>query len=232
MVSNNYGIGMISIFKHTDFISPYSGTIVPTYFFVHNFLVNYGLGWFFIDVIIISLFVVLIKKRVFHKFLVFDLICLTTVVCVVSINTFLGAFLELKAPFLNAFKYDYQALPFFCLLAATMTSKSFILLKSAKTKLKKRKILYCSLAIAGLILVPASIFYNMHFANLFSNADYLIFRVQPGVNFGYSIFNSAPTCENSLQTSIQFAGFALASSGLFWISRHKLSAFRKLLHIK
>ena len=224
------GLGMISIFSHTDFITPFPGTIVPTYFFVYNFLVNYGLGWFFIDVVIISLFVVLVKRRLLHKFLVFDLICLAAVVCVVSINTFLGAVLNLKAPFLNAFKYDYQALPFFCLLAASMTSKSFILLNSAKIKLKKRKNFYYSIAIAGLILVPASIVYNMHFVNLFSNADYLIFRVQPGVNVGYSIFNSGPTCENIFQTSIQFAGFALASSGLFWISRHKLSVFLKLFH--
>jgi hypothetical protein len=72
----------------------------------------------------------------------------------------------------------------------------------------------------------------MHFVNLFSNADYLIFRVQPGVNVGYSIFNSAPTSGNILHTSIQFAGFALALSGLFWISRHKIGLFRKLFHSK
>jgi len=226
------GLGMLSIFFHTDFITPYPGTIVPTYFFVYNFLVNYGLGWFFVDSIIISLLVVLVQRRLFHKFLVFDLICFATVVCVVSVNTFLGAFLDLKAPFLNAFKYDYQALPFFCLLAASLTSKSIILFNSAKTKLKARKILYYSIALGGLILVPSSIFYNMHFVNLFSNADYLIFRVQPGVNVGYSIFNSAPTNGNILHTSIQFAGFALALSGLFWISRHKIGLFRKLFHGK
>ncbi|HEX7482866.1 MAG TPA: glycosyltransferase family 39 protein [Candidatus Bathyarchaeia archaeon] len=222
------GQGMISIFIHTDFITPYPGTIVPTYFFVYNFLVNYGLGWFFIDAIIVSLIVVLVQKSLFRKFFVFDLICLAAVICVVSVNTILGAVLDLKAPFLNAFKYDYQALPFFCLLGASLTSKSVILFHSAKTKLKVKKIFYYTIALAGLILVPASIFYNMHFVNLFSNVNYLIFRVQPGVNVGYSIFNSAPTNGNSLQTIIQFVGFALASSGLFWITRHKLGEFRKL----
>jgi 4-amino-4-deoxy-L-arabinose transferase-like glycosyltransferase len=226
------GLGMISIFSHTDFITPYPGTIVPTYFFVYNFLVNYGLGWFFIDTIIVSLLVVLVQRKLFRNFLVFDLICLAAVACVVSVNTFLGAVLDLKAPFLNAFKYDYQALPFFCLLAASMTSKSIILFNSAKIKLKLNKLLHYSFALTGLFLVPASIFYNMHFVNLFSNADYLIFRVQPGVNVGYSIFNSAPTSGNILHTSIQFAGFALALSGLFWISRHKIGLFRKLFHSK
>ena len=226
------GLGLISIFVHTDLITPYPGTIVPTYFFVYNFLVNYGLGWFFIDAIILSLLVVLFQRNVFRKFLVFDLICLAAVICVVSVNTILGAVLDLKAPFLNAFKYDYQALPFFCLLGASLTSKSIILFNSAKTKLKVRKIFYYTIALAGLILVPASIFYNMHFVNLFSNVNYLIFRVQPGVNVGYSIFNSAPTNGNNIQTILQFAGFALALSGLFWISRHKLGEFRKLFHRK
>ena len=223
---------MISIFIHTDFITPYPGTIVPTYFFVYNFLVNYGLGWLFIDTIILSLLVVLFQRNLFRKFLIFDLICLASVVCIASVNTFLGAVLDLKAPFLNAFKYDYQALPFFCLLAASMTSKSIILFHLAKTKLKVRKIFYYSIGLAGLILVPASIFYNMHFVNLFSNVNYLIFRVQPGVNVGYSIFNSAPTNGNNIQTILQFAGFALALSGLFWISRQKLTGFRRLFHRK
>ena len=209
------GLGMISIFSHTDFITPYPGTIVPTYFFVYNFLVNYGLGWFFIDTIIVSLLVVLVQRSLFHKFLVFDLICLAAVVCVVIVNTLLGAVLDLKAPFLNAFKYDYQALPFFCLLAASMTSKSIILFNSAKTKLKLNKLLHYSIALTGLILVSASLFYSMHFVNLFSNADYLIFRVQPGVNFGYSIFNSAPTIGNSIQTSIQFADSHSLCQGYF-----------------
>jgi len=226
------GRGMISIFIHTDFITPFPSTIVPTYFFVYNFLVNYGLGWFFIDSIIVSLLVVLVQRRLFRKFLVFDLICLAAVVCVASVNTFLGAVLDLKAPFLNAFKYDYQALPFFCLLAASMASKSILLFNSAKTKLKVNKILHYSFALAGLILVPASIVYNMHFINLFSNADYLIFRVQPGVNVGYSIFNSAPTSANIVHSSIQFAGFALALSGLIWLSRYKLGALEKLFYLK
>jgi hypothetical protein len=118
------------------------------------------------------------------------------------------------------------------LLAASVTSKSIILFNLAKTNLKLNKLLHSSLALAGLILVPASLIYNMHFVNLFSNADYLIFRVQAGVNVGYSVFNSAPTIDSSFQTGIQFLGFAFGLSGLFWISRHKIGTFRKLLQRK
>ena len=226
------GLGMTSIFGHTDFITQNPGTIVPTYFFVTNFLVSYGLGWFFIDAVIVSLLVGLVQRRLFRKFFVFDLICLAAITCVVSVNVFLGAALDLKAPFLNAIKYDYQALPFFCLLAASMISKSIILFNSAKTKLKLNKLVSYTIALAGLILVAASIFYNMRYVHLFSNADYLIFRVEPGVNVGYSVFNSAPIGGNSIQMSIQFVGFALALSGLFWMSRNKLRSFLKLFHGK
>jgi 4-amino-4-deoxy-L-arabinose transferase-like glycosyltransferase len=36
------GLGMISIFSHTDFITPYPGTVVPTYLFVYNYLTGAG----------------------------------------------------------------------------------------------------------------------------------------------------------------------------------------------
>ena len=220
------GLGMTSIFGHTDFTTQNPSVIAPTYFFVTNFLVNYGLGWFFIDAIIVSLLVGLVLRRLLRNFCVFDLICLAAITCVVSVNIYLGATLDLKAPFLNAFKYDYQALPFFCLLAASLMSKSAVLFDLAKTKLKLNKLIYYGVGLAGFILVLAALFYNMLFVNLFSRVDYLIFRVQPGVNVGYSVFNSASITGN-IQLGIQFVGFAFALSGLFWVSRHKLNSLVK-----
>ena len=98
--------------------------------------------------------------------------------------------------------------------------------------MKLRQNILLFYASSGFILVAASIFYNMRFVNLFSNGNYLIFRVEPGINVGYSLFNSAPTDGNSVLTSIQFAGFALALSGLFWISRHKIGAFQSFFRVK
>jgi 4-amino-4-deoxy-L-arabinose transferase-like glycosyltransferase len=221
------GLGVTSIFGHTDFTTQNPGVIAPTYFFVTNFLVNYGLGWFFIDAVIVSLLAGLVLRRLLRNFCVFDLICLAAVTCVVCVNVYLGAVLDLKAPFLNAFKYDYQALPFFCLLAASMMSKSTVLFELAKTKLQLNKLVYYVVALAGIILVLAALFYNMFFVNLFSRVDYLIFRVQPGVNVGYSVFNSAPITGDSIQLVSQFVGFAFALSGLFWVSRHKLKLLIK-----
>jgi 4-amino-4-deoxy-L-arabinose transferase-like glycosyltransferase len=218
------GLGLFSIFGHTDFNVDIPTGFVPTYFFAANFLISYGLGWFFIDAVILSLLFHLIQRHLSRNFLVFDIICIAAIMCAFSINTILGASLNLKAPYLNAFKYNFQTLPFFCLLAASLISKSLGLFNLAKTKLKIKKIVFYTVATAGVILVAASIFYNMRFVNLFSNANYLIFRVEPGVDMGYSLMNSAPTSGSLVQVGIQFIGFGIALSGLFWISRYKISS--------
>ncbi len=224
------GLGLLSIFGHTDFNVDNPGGFVPTYFFATNFLVSYGLGWFFMDAVVLSLLVYLVQRRLPRNFLVFDIICVAVIMCALSVNTFLGAALDLKAPFLDAFKYNFQTLPFFSLLAASLISKSLAMFNSAKTKLNISKIVLYALAVAGVFLVVASILYNMRFVNLFSSANYLIFRVEPTVNVGYSLFNSAPTSGNTLY--IQLFGFAVALSGLFWIGRHKITSPLKLIHKK
>lgn len=224
------GLGLLSIFGHTDFNVDNPSGFVPTYFFASNFLISYGLGWFFIDAVVLSLLVYLIQKGLPRNFLVFDAICLAVIICALSINTVLGAALDLKAPFLDAFKYNFQTLPFFSFLAASLISKNFVMFNSAKTKGKISKIVFYAVAVVGVVLVVASILYNMRFANLFSNADYLIFRVEPTVDVGYSLFNSAPTSGNIVRVGIQFLGFAFALSGLVWISRHKISSILRLFH--
>ncbi len=221
------GLGLFSIFGHTDFNIDNPGGFVPTYFFATNFLVSYGLGWFFVDAVVLSLMVHLVQRRLPRNFLVFDVICVAVIVCALSVNTVLGAALDLKAPFLDAFKYDFQTLPFFSLLAASLISKSLVMFNSAKTKLKISKIVLYVVAMAGVFLVVASFFYNMRFVNLFSDANYLLFRVEPGVDVGYSLFNSASSSGNFVQTSIQFVGFAIAFSGLLWVCRHRISSTLK-----
>ena len=173
-----------------------SSGVVPSFFFVENFLVNYGLGWFFIDAAILSLLVCLMYRK-FHKLLVFDLICLATILSVVSVNTFLGAVLNLNSPYLNTIKYDYQSLPFFSLLAASLVSKALSLFNSLKSRGKLSKLLFFFVALGGLGLVTAAIFYNMYYAHQFATWDFLLFRVEIGKNVGYSLFNPNPIGKNT-----------------------------------
>jgi len=218
------GIGLSSIFLHADLISQNPNIATPTPFFVTNFLVSYGIGWFFIDASTVSLLVCLWQRRIFREFLPLDATCIVTIICVVSVNVILGTILDLKAPFLNAIKYDYQSLPFFSLLAASLVSKSLTLVKLSKLKIKIKKMHLIAVALLGLVLVAAALFYNMWYTHLFSTWDYLIFRVDPNINEGYSLFNSDPIEANSILMFAQFLGFMFAISGILWVSIHKLSS--------
>ena len=81
-----------------------------------------------------------------------------------------------------------------------------------------------AIALLGFVLVAAALFYNMWFTHLFSTWDYLIFRVDPNINEGYSLFNSDPIGANSILMFAQFLGFMFAISGMLWVSRHKLNS--------
>jgi hypothetical protein len=137
------------------------------------------------------------------------------------VDLFLGAGLNLKAPYTDAFKYDYQSLPFFSLLAASLAGKSLSLFKSAKSRRKLNKLPFFLAALAGLVLLVA---------HAFSTWDYLLFRVERNVNLGYSLFNLSPIGTYSFLMGLQYLGFAFVLSGLVWASRHKLSFLLRLAH--
>jgi 4-amino-4-deoxy-L-arabinose transferase-like glycosyltransferase len=218
------GVGLNAILNHADFVIHEPTSIVPSYSFVSNFLVSYGLGWFFIDATILSLIVCLALRRTSPRLMVFDSICIATIAVVAGINIFLGTTLDLKAPYLNAVKYEYQALPFFCLLAASLITKSISMFNLSKAKPKKRKLVGYFVSAAGFALLAATIFYNMNYIHLISQWDYLLFRVEPNVNFGYSLFNSTPTPPSSILMQLQYFGFALAFSSLIWIGKPKIKS--------
>jgi 4-amino-4-deoxy-L-arabinose transferase-like glycosyltransferase len=219
------GLGMAAIFGHVDFAVHSVSTVVPSYFFVSNFLINYGLGWFFLDAAFLSLLFCLVQRRLFGKFLVLDLTCLAAILCAISVNLYLGVPLDLKSPYLNVVKYCYQALPFFSLLAGSLVTKSVSLFSTSKIKIFLRVA-----ALVGFALVTAALLYNMQYGHIFSTAEFIIFRVEPSVNVGYSLFNYAPVGANSLLMGVQYLGFAVALSGLIWISRFKLRALLQRFH--
>ena len=223
------GQGLLSVFSHSDFESYNPSDIVPSYFFVGYFLANYGLGWFFMSAAIFSLLVCCLHRKLFPKTIIFDLICLATIIPIVSTNTFLGASLNLKAPYIIAIKYNFQSLPFFSLIAASLVGKCLSLFHLAKSRTKLKKILFFSVVFVGLFLLVETIAVDMHYAHLLSTADYLLFRVEPNIDLGYSLFNPTPTGEQSLLMIVQYLGFAVVLSGLVWASRHTLAGLSKRL---
>jgi 4-amino-4-deoxy-L-arabinose transferase-like glycosyltransferase len=226
------GVGLSSIFFHPDFMVHEASSVVPSYFFAGNFIVNYGLGWFFIDAAILSLIICFAQRPLFQKFITFDSLCLAVIVCVVSVNTFLGASLDLKSPYLNSIKYDYQSLPFLSFLSGSLITKSISLFNIDKAKKKLNNIAHFFVASAGLILVAATISYSMSYVHLFTTWNYFLFRVEPNLNLGYSLFNDAPIGVNSVLMSAQYLGYAFLLSGLIWISRHRVGSLLKIVRQK
>ena len=224
------GLGFSSIFSHNDFTIKNPTVVAPTPLFATNFLVSYGLGWFFIDAILLSVLVGLYLRRPFHDALLFDATCLATITCVLGVNIYLGAVLALKVPFHNAIKFDYQALPFFSFLAASLVSKSLFLFKRSIFRSKAKKIFLVAVASVGLVLVMSALLYNMDKSHWLSTWNYLIFKADVNINEGYYVLNPTPIGESGL-LPVEYLGFAIALSAVVWISRHKLNllltTFRK-----
>ena len=214
------GKNLFYIFQHSDFSDlNYSG-VKLSYSFVGVFLWNYGLGAFFVVATAFSLLLLVTFRKELPKKFRFDLICLATILPILILNMILGAGLNLKAPYNNAIKYDYLALPFFCLIAATIVGKSISLMSLAKTKLN-RKLIFTTV-IAGVLLLTATIYANTISAHQLSTSDYLIFKVTTDQAVGYSLFNHAPVSLNSFLMNLQYVGFAVLLSGFLWLSRRKL----------
>jgi hypothetical protein len=221
------GEGWFSAFVHEDFWSFNPAGAVPSYFFVGNFL-SYSLGALFVIGAVLSLLVCILHRKFFAKILPFDLMCLITIVAVGSVNTFLGVGLNLRPPYINPIKYDYQFLPFFSLLAASLVGKCLSLYNSVKSS--KLDGMIFSVAIVGLVLLVVSMFLNVIYVHQVSMMDYLLFRVERDTNVGYSFENSMPIEEYSYLIYIQIFGFALVLAGLVWASRGKFGWVRKLLY--
>ncbi len=225
------GKGLQYMFHSSDFSDLNYNGVVLSYSFVGNFLWNYGLGFFFVIAAAFSLLLFLAFRKEFPKiFLAADLICLATILPILILDMILGAGLNLKAPYNNAIKYDYLALPFFSLIAASLVGKCLSLIKSTKIKTKAHKKTIFSIVIIGIFLLMATIFVNFIYANMLSTSDYLLFRVTMNQAVGYSLFNYTPIANGSLLMNIQYVGYAVLLSGLLWASRNKLYGLFKPVH--
>ena len=218
------GVSVLSIFHHNDLadVVPASTGVVPSPFFVTNFLRDYGLGLYFIVAIAFSLLLVFSLRKYFSKIVIVDLICLAAIAFVVSVNVVLGAVLNLNVPYFSAVKYDYQALPFLVLLAVSLSAKSFSLFTAAKSAVQPKKLLLYLATIAAVILLLASLISSMYYTNALSTRDYLQYRVEPQVDYGYALLNPAPLTAGSPLMALQYLGFAIVLSGLLWASKQKL----------
>ena len=150
------GKNLFYMFQHSDFSDLNSNGVRLSYSFVGVFLWNYGLGAFFVVATAFSLLLLVVFRKELPKTFRFDLICLATILPILILNMILGAGLNLKAPYLNAIKYDYEALPFFCLIAASLVGKCLSLMSLTKYKAKLNRKLVLSVVTTGVFLLGAA----------------------------------------------------------------------------
>lgn len=226
------GQGLFSLFQHKDFVNLNPSDVVPSFFFVGKFLLDYGIGLFFIIAAIFSLILSIRFRKIFSKILVFDLICLITILSIASVNTFLGVGLNLKAPYFNAVKYDYQALPFFSLLAASLIIKCFSLFNSTKNMRKLRKFIYYAIIIVGVGLLVGAILTNIFYMHLISLWPSILFRFDDSRDDGYFLFHNNPIDSGSPLLILQYFGFMFVLSGLIWASKDEITSLINLIIAK
>jgi hypothetical protein len=213
-----YHQSILTMFAHDDFNFYNPASATPSYFFTLNFF-TLNLGLLFCAATLISLLIPSFQRKLFRNLLWADLVCLATILVVVGIDSVLALDLNLKSPYGGVIKYDYQALPFFCLLAGSLLSKSKSLFAALKMKLNRSKVLF-GVACAGLICLGIAVFSNFYYINLYSQSSYILFKVEGRV--GYS-FTSTRTLEHSSLVYVQYVGFALLALGLIWAVKNNFA---------
>jgi 4-amino-4-deoxy-L-arabinose transferase-like glycosyltransferase len=216
-------------FGHNDFRDINFPGVIPSYTFMLNFLVNYGIGFFFLAAAAFSLIINLFFRKNFpKKLIILDFVCLISVLSILGVNMYLGVNLNLKAPYSSVIKFSYQALPFFSLIAASLAAKSFLLLNRVKYATKVKRLLIVLVGVIGLFLLVAPLIVNMNSAHQLSANSFLFFQTQANQNVGYS-FYASPTSQNTLLMATQYFGFVIVLSGLLWASRRFVfSLFRPM----
>jgi 4-amino-4-deoxy-L-arabinose transferase-like glycosyltransferase len=213
------GKEILYLLYHNDFKD--LNTVIPTYSFLSDFLINYGLGILFVVAVVFSFMIGFVFWRRFPKNSVFfDFVCLVTLLFILGLELYLAVNLNLKAPYTSAVKYIYQSLPFFSLVAASLAGKSSWLFQQAKQSCKAKCALLFLASLIGLFLLMAPIIGNMSTARYLAMASYLIFRVQPNLDVGYSFYIANPLSAGDPLLIVQLVGFGFVLSGLLWQSRH------------
>jgi 4-amino-4-deoxy-L-arabinose transferase-like glycosyltransferase len=226
------GKSVLAIFVHNDFadVIPASTGVVASPYFALNFLRDYGLGMYLGAAVVFSLLLLPLFGKTF-KAKVADVVCLAAAGVIISANTVLGAGLSLNVPYFSALKYDLQALPYLVLLAAALTAKCVALLRAAKLSALPKKLLLTIVAAVGLLLIAVSVLSSMGSITAASQRDYLQYRVEPQVDYGYALLNPTPLLPDSPLMCLQWAGFAAVICGLLLAAAWRFGWLSKLHRI-
>ena len=215
------GRGLLSVFRHDDFNTYLPADFVPSPFFSLSFF-SEALGVFFLLGYSLSLLFSFLRRKIFSKILVFDLICFATIVGVVGLNTYLVVGNDMLIPYVNSIKYNYLTLPMFCLLAASLAKKCSVLSKWKNTSGKYSTLIFY-VAVLGLYLLLISMIFNLLSISMISKYDWLTFKVDGGFSYSFDVL--PPLLDSSYLWTIQIFAFILIQFSLLWAIKDKLEPF-------
>jgi 4-amino-4-deoxy-L-arabinose transferase-like glycosyltransferase len=208
--------GFFAAFTHDDFHFFITGA-APSPFFVVNYLLG-ALGIFFLAAGAVSLLISFARRKALGKLFASDMICLATVAAVVGVNMFLVLGKNLICPYNNPIKYEYQFLPLFCLLAASLLNKLYSL-DLANLRIKRNKLIFL-FTLFGLVLIVLSMIQNVHILNGYIKQTGIRFDVEGEI--GYSFEHIALNGVLHISWAFQWLGFAIVALSLLWANRHIL----------
>jgi hypothetical protein len=89
-----------------------------------------------------------------------DAVCAAAILAVVGVDSGLVLGSHLLVPYVAAFKYNYAALPFLCLLAASLTDKGRVLIGSLGSRSVKLVTAGFGIALVSASLLESTLFLN------------------------------------------------------------------------
>jgi 4-amino-4-deoxy-L-arabinose transferase-like glycosyltransferase len=175
-------------------------------------------GWFLFAAGFFSLALSVFYKKIFAKTLWLDAVCVGTIAFVGGLDMFFVFGLHLTVPYVSAFKYNYLALPFYCLLAASLAAKSGLLISSVDWK-NKIHFIKPVLVGVGFLLLLASLFESTAF--LVKWVGFVAFGVDSVTYYPFDVFAGAT---NGFSPSLPYVAvvlIVLSLAGPFLISTLK-----------
>jgi len=174
-----FGVYVASDFTHPVLIADPSLAFLPRIFVE-------SAGWFLLAAAVFSLVLAISFRRLFARNWWLDVVFAGTILAVAAIDLGLVFGLHLLVPYVSAFKYNYAALPFLCLLAASLADKGGLLVSSLEKRTAK-----LFLASFGLFLLFASMLESLVFLNHSEPYGLIDFKVDYiGHYFPFNVFTS------------------------------------------
>ena len=173
-----------AVYLSSDFTHPVL-VANPSLLFLPIILVK-SAGWFLFAAGLFSLALSMVYRKVFAKILWLDAVCLGTVAAVAGLNMFFVFGLHLTVPYVSVFKYNYLALPFYCLLAASWAAKSRLLIGSMDWR-KKIHLIKPFFVGLGLVLLLGSMLESIVFLNRW--VGFASFGVDSVIYYPFDVFS-------------------------------------------